>query len=112
MAIIAIASDPVPLRGEALGEIWWRGRQWAVTSDGIERLDGTYVIERSRLVEYPEESWPEHMAGKIWVDVPEFTTAWLVALLLHGAPSPAPSALFAIFARLEAATAVCRAGLT
>ncbi len=29
-------------------------------------------------------SWPQQMSGKIWVDVDEFTTAGLVALVLHG----------------------------
>jgi hypothetical protein len=81
---IAIAEDKVKVRGQALSAIWWRGRQWAVTAYGIECLDGTYVIERERLLELPHGSWPEHMAGKIWVDIDEFATAWLIALLLHG----------------------------
>lgn len=80
---IAIADNEVKVRGEALGAIWWRGAQWAVTEHGIERLDDTYVIDRTRLMEF-RESWPEHMAGKIWVDVDEFATAWLIGLLLHG----------------------------
>ena len=45
---------------------------------------GSSAIERERLLELPEHSWPEHTAGKIWVDVDEFATAWLIALLLHG----------------------------
>lgn len=67
-------------------EIWWSGRQWAVTAYGIERLDGTYPIEKTRLFEnLPRYSWPEHMGGKTWADNDDFATAWLVAIALHGA---------------------------
>ena len=83
---IELSSAPVKVRGEALDEIWWRGKQWAVTSYGIECLDGTYFFTADRLLEdLPSgRSWAEHMAEKIWVDVDEFVTAWLVALVLHG----------------------------
>jgi hypothetical protein len=81
---VAIADNAVHCRGEELGEIWWRGAQWAVTAHGIEALDGTYPIEKHRLLEKPAHLWPEHMAGKTWVDVDEFTTAWMVGLVLHG----------------------------
>ena len=81
---VTIADNEVKCRGEALGEIWWRGAQWAVTSDGIECLDGTYFIAKGRLLENREYPWPLHMAGKGWVDNDEFTTAWMVGLVLHG----------------------------
>ena len=87
VAVIALSREPVHVRGDELSEIWWRGRQWAVTAYGIECLDGTYVIERNRLLETPEYPWPRHVAEKTWVDVDEFTTAWMIALLLHG-PGP------------------------
>jgi hypothetical protein len=49
--------------------VWWHGRQWAVTEYGIERLDGTYVIDAKRLTENIETyGWPGHMRGKDWVD--------------------------------------------
>ena len=49
--------------------MWWHGRQWAVTEYGIERLDGTYVIEAKWLTENIETyGWPGHMRGKDWVD--------------------------------------------
>lgn len=83
---IAIDRTPVKIRGEDLHPVWWRGRQWAVTAYGIERLDGAYTIEADRLTELMESGgWPEHMGGKRWVDTEEFATAWLVALVLHGA---------------------------
>lgn len=85
----------VACRGEALREIWWRGRQWAVTSYGIECLDGTYSFEAKQLAEGlhgsgpVEASWCVGMAEKGWVDVDDFATAWLVALSLHGVRVPA-----------------------
>jgi hypothetical protein len=39
--VVEMDTTSVACRGEALREIWWRGRQWAVTSYGIECLDGT-----------------------------------------------------------------------
>ena len=82
---ISLDDRPVKVRGDDLGTEWWRGAQWSVTEHGIERRDGTYFIAKDRLLEdLPGFSWPEHMAGKIWVDIDEFTTAWLVALVLHG----------------------------
>lgn len=30
---------------------WWRGRKWAVTEHGIERLDGGYAVAAGRLLE-------------------------------------------------------------
>ena len=84
---------PVKRRGERLHPILWRGRQWAVTTYGVEALDGCYNFEADRLdenlaAEHPH-SWPEHMARKGWVDVEDFITAWLVAVTLHGVqPEP------------------------
>ena len=84
----AVASmQRVHNRGEPLDEIWWRGRQWAVTAHGLECLDGCYHIEASRLAERaPETNAPEwllHMGEKNWVDVADFTAAFLIALVLH-----------------------------
>lgn len=84
--VIAIDNTPVELRSEdGLHPIIWRGKQWAVTDFGIERLDGTYYISADRLGEknvgkpdYP--AWPLHMAKKTWVDIHDFCTAFLVAL--------------------------------
>jgi hypothetical protein len=82
----------VACRGEALREIWWRGRQWAVTSYGIECLDGTYSFEAKRLAEGlhssgpVEASWCVSMAEKGWVDVDDFATAWLVGAVTAWSP--------------------------
>jgi hypothetical protein len=75
-------------RGEELGEIWWQGRQWAVTKYGIECRDGCYFIDKDRLAEklplsdVPE--WPWHVSQKIWADIADFCTCFLVAISLHG----------------------------
>jgi hypothetical protein len=90
-------NTPVLVRGEALSPIWWRGRQWAVTSMGIERLDGTYFIAEQRLAEAIDEyGWPEHVGQKAWVDIDDFCTAWLVAIALHGVDVTAQKARAAI----------------
>jgi hypothetical protein len=101
-APLALANNTPRVRGEALAPIWWRAAQWAVTSYGIECLDGTYAIEHTRLLEM-RETWPHHMAGKIWVDLDEFATAWLIALVLHGylrRPGLSPGRLREIFSQL------------
>lgn len=78
-----VVHDPTPVhvRGEELDEIWWQGRQWAVTRYGIECRDGSYAIPR-RLLWQPD--WEPHLAEKGWVDIPDFRTAYLVACALHG----------------------------
>jgi hypothetical protein len=77
------------LRGEALHEVWWQGRQWAVTSYGIECLDGSYYIEAKRLCkEHNQEhpwSWIAQLGEKPeWVDISDFATAFYVAVAMHG----------------------------
>jgi hypothetical protein len=76
-------------RTSHLDTVWWLGKQWAVTSYGIEQLDGTYVIEAHRLAEGLEREhphgWPAQVTGKTWCDPDDFCTAWLVAIVLHGA---------------------------
>jgi hypothetical protein len=85
---VATDTTPVKVRGENLAEVWWRGRQWAVTQYGVEALDGTYVIAAERLDEHLSSAhpygWPQQVGNKIWVDVEDFITAWLVGMTLHG----------------------------
>jgi hypothetical protein len=59
---LEMSSNPVEGCGEELSEVWWQGRQWAVTAYGIECRDGLYYIEKSRLLENQGYSWPRHMA--------------------------------------------------
>ena len=83
--MIAIDTTPVSVSGEEPAEIWWRGKQWAVTEAGIEALDGTYYIGGERLLEEIDTwPWPRQMSEKNWVDSDEFATAYMVALVLHG----------------------------
>jgi hypothetical protein len=82
---IALSRDRVEVVGDRMHEIWWRGRQWAVTAHGVEALDGSYAITHNRLLEeLRTHPWPMHMAEKDWVDIDEFATAWLIAILLSG----------------------------
>jgi len=98
------------MRGEELSEIWWRGKQWAVTAYGVECLDGTYHFEKKRVLENMGDGsapqtrwWPHHMAEKEWVDLDEFATAWLIAILLYRQGSKADiKRILESFARLPA----------
>lgn len=81
---IPSSSNPVPLQGEELGEVYWQGVQWAVTEDGIECRDGTYFIAAHRLRdEEPQYSWMRHMAEKDWVNLSDFNVAFAVACYVH-----------------------------
>uniref|UniRef100_UPI003BA88F44 hypothetical protein n=1 Tax=Stappia sp. TaxID=1870903 RepID=UPI003BA88F44 len=85
MALIALDETQVHVQGEQLADIWWRGKQWAVTEYGIEALDGTYYVEKDRLLEEAENwPWPRQLGTKRWVDPDEFCTAFMVAIVLHG----------------------------
>jgi hypothetical protein len=67
----------VRVRGEAFsGPALWIGRQWAVTSYGVEARDGTYAIEKERLwEEMTTWPWEKHMVMKDWVDIEDFRHA-------------------------------------
>jgi hypothetical protein len=63
---------PVAMAGEELAQpIFWVGRQWAVTSYGVECRDGTYAFEADRL----GEDWYAHVSRKIWVDAGDLREA-------------------------------------
>ena len=96
---------PVHGRGTALHPIWWRGRQWAVTTYGVEALDGTYAIEAKRLTEglgaiAPRMWLCEQVAREEWADVDDLATAWLVAMTLHGIRTGAARTIRGAIARL------------
>jgi hypothetical protein len=74
----------VKCRGERLHRIYWQGRQWAVTSYGIECRDGCYVIAKHRYEENePDYGWVMHMSGKEWVDLHDFAEALRIARRLQ-----------------------------
>jgi hypothetical protein len=74
------SSKPIRVCGDQLSWPFWQGRQWAVTSYGVECRDGTYRVEKDRLWENDEDhSWVHHMAEKNWVDLPDFAEALRVA---------------------------------
>jgi hypothetical protein len=97
---VAIDETPVRVREGELGQIWWRGKQWAVTDYGLECLDGRYFLEASRLLD-GGCPWPLHVGQKKWVDPDEFATAWIVALALHNHPAPPQDKLLAMFSALK-----------
>src|SRR5918994_131029 len=69
----------------------WKGRQWAVTSYGLEtwcHAPYHYHIRRDWLWQRTPP-WEEHMAEKDWVDVADFTRAMVFALRHFGADSVA-----------------------
>src|SRR5690242_20161503 len=62
----------VHVRGERLHDIWWQGRQWAVTAYGLECRDGTYVVPADQLARgmgsAEGDAFLIHVSRKIWVD--------------------------------------------
>lgn len=75
------STTDVRVTGEALQEpIYWKGRQWAVTSYGIEARNGKYLIKGERVWEDNRSyGWVEHMAEKEWVDLSDFVEALRLA---------------------------------
>jgi hypothetical protein len=71
----------VLVTGEPLQEpIYWKGRQWAVTSYGIEARDGKYRIKGERVWEDNDgHGWVEHMEEKEWLDLSDFVGALRLA---------------------------------
>ncbi len=99
---IAIDNTEIKNLGDPLDPILWRGRQWAVTEFGIEALNGQYYIAKERLTEnIKAHSWLQYIAEKPWVDIHDFTTAWLVALGLFEADVYAQKALFDLLNLLD-----------
>jgi hypothetical protein len=77
----------VKVQGERLHKTLWRGHQWAVTTYGVERRDGTYVIAKNRLWENEEKyGWVRHMADKsTWCNLSDFVEALRIARRLQAA---------------------------
>jgi hypothetical protein len=81
------SGDHVRCRGESLSmPIYWQGRQWTVTSFGVECRDGLYNFGNHRLWEDEFSSWGgwiTHMSEKEWVDLPDFAEALRIARRLE-----------------------------
>ena len=92
---VIYGDNPIRTQGEPLHEIFWQGREWAVTGYGIERRDGRYAIEARRLREDHNGgavdkdgtpvpyTWIGHIGEKGW-DLADFATAFFVACAMHG----------------------------
>jgi hypothetical protein len=93
MTTIKLNKRKVKNRNDPLGAIWWRGKQWAVTGLGLECREGSYLMRADQLDELRDCSgsdrhehrpdWFYHMADEEWVDLDDFATAFMVALVLH-----------------------------
>jgi hypothetical protein len=89
-APVCMATNEVELRGcgELPDDIWWQGSTWAVTAYGLERRDGTFPLARDQLLQdfNTNHSLLLCVARKrrSWSDPDEFTTAWMIAVLMHG----------------------------
>lgn len=68
-------------------DIYWVGRQWAVTGFGVQavdqRLKGAFDIEIARLW---EEDLPRRMRALAWINADDFNKALEVARERHPAP--------------------------
>ena len=75
------STTEVHVTGEPLAEpVHWRGKQWAVTSHGIEARDGKYAIAGNRVWEETlGHGWIDHMSEKDWVDIHDFAEALRIA---------------------------------
>ena len=73
-------------------DIFWVGRQWAVTGFGVQaidqRLKGAFDIEASRLW---EDDLPQRMGALAWINVEDFTKALDVARARLPEPPPKKS---------------------
>lgn len=93
-------SSPVETEAEILGPILWQGRQWAVTSYGLEARDGRYPINARNLLELApgEHGLIRHMASKLWIDLPDFVAALAVARMFHAGRDREAAEIFKTFA--------------
>lgn len=75
-----LVTDPVQNVGTALAPIVWSGRQWAVTTRGLEARNGMYTIDGADL-------WGDvmrDMATKVWVDLRDLAEALRIGRRVFG----------------------------
>lgn len=69
----------------ATDRVLWRNSQWAVTDYGIENVAGPYHYAIEAIAITAAHRWPDHMAGKWWVDRLAFEECYAQAVsLLQG----------------------------
>src|SRR4051812_11756825 len=75
-------------------DIFWIGRQWAVTGHGMQlidqRLEGAFDIEATRLW---DDDVIEGLRAKAWLKAEDFEKGLTVARTRHSQPSGLPPAL-------------------
>jgi len=68
-------------------KILYKGHQWAVTTYGIECLDGKYAIKKGSIktihAPFPYMNWERAMREKNWVDIGDFLETLQQALKIH-----------------------------
>lgn len=81
-------SDETP--PELLGVVIWRGRQWAATTYGLERLDGRFPISDRNF----GMGWIADISTRRGIDIADFVAAFGVACTFHSIKSDEATALF------------------
>ena len=78
--------------------VFWSGRQWAVTSYGLEVVGKPYhyCIPKAELCLLAFDNsgllqWPEHMFRKRWCDTYDFGRAFCEAVTVHALEKRLPS---------------------
>lgn len=77
----------------------YRNRQWVVTTEGIEPVEGRYWISKAQLMDEADNvrdwndpavpyTFIQHMAKKGWVDIEALIEAYLVACVIFGVQIP------------------------
>jgi hypothetical protein len=78
-----------PLEGEALHPVLWMGKQWAITTYGLECKNGQYHIKAGRQfwdkglkpIEVYDR-WHQHLTQKTWVDKEDIEDALHIMFIL------------------------------
>ena len=78
-------SPQVVTRTMDLGKIYWKGRQWVVNHYGIvSHIGNGYAFDHGALLDMQQHDF-DGIMNKIWIDFPDFLTAYYVALGMRAA---------------------------